>query len=660
MFRELEQNRSIFDLEERRFVRSPGTRDLAVRFHEHAAATPLGPAAGPQSQLAQNLVLSFLGGGRIFELKTIQIQDRLKIPRPCIDMQTVGYNIEWSQELTLEESLEEYVKGSMLIELLVASGKLDLAPGFDRFVFDLSVGYDLAGIQSDRVQTFLRGMRDAAPLVERLRRQIPEPWRHLRDLNFNTHLSDTLTLSTFHGCPPDEIERMISWLLEAHRFHSIVKLNPTLLGSTEARRLFNDVLGYQEQIPDTAFEKDTRWDQAVAFVGRLGEHAARLGLGFGVKFSNTLIVKNQRGFFPKTEKEMYLAGPPLHVLAMALVARFRETFADRYPISFSAGIDRQNFPDAVALGLCPVTVCSDLLRPKGYGRMQGYFAELEKRMGAAGDVDEFIVRGLGNGAAALGKLQVEPARLAACTRALDNGEPLRPVAEALFAPWVREAKLLNTKRYAAGLLEDPRYRHASNAKVPRKIGSRLELFDCVTCDLCVPVCPNDANFTFTLPRLQLPVIKLRSTSGGWTQRQDGTLSVEQRHQIGNYADFCNECGNCDVFCPEDGGPYILKPRFFGTLDHWSRLTTHDGFHLARHPDRDVVHGRFNGMEYRLEVAAGTAGYFGKGFELHFAEAQPEVVHAGHAEIEVDLTYFHIMNWLRRAVLDGKQINYVNA
>ena len=37
------------------------------------------------------------------------------IPRPCIDMRTVGYNVEWSQELRLEESLEEYVKGAMLI-----------------------------------------------------------------------------------------------------------------------------------------------------------------------------------------------------------------------------------------------------------------------------------------------------------------------------------------------------------------------------------------------------------------------------------------------------------------------------------------------------------------------------------------------------------------
>ncbi len=625
MFRELERRRSIFDLDERRFVLDPGGLDLSVRFHGKPAATPLGPAAGPQSQLAQNLVLSFLGGGRLFELKTVQIQDRLRIPRPCIDMQTVGYNVEWSQELRLEQSLEEYVKGSMLIELLVASGALPLAPGFDRFLFDVSVGYDLAGIRSERIQAFLRGMRDARPIVDRLRREIPEPWKHLRDLDFRTDLSDTLTLSTFHGCPPDEIERIIDHLLEAHGFHCIVKLNPTLLGKEEARRLFNGVLGYADRIPDAAFDRDTRWQQAVDFVGRLGEKARGLGRGFGVKLTNTLIVENQRDFFPSTEKEMYLSGPPLHVLAVALVDRFRATFGGDLPISFSAGIDQRNFPDAVALGLCPVTVCSDLLRPRGYGRMQGYFAELARRMQAVGarTIDDWILR--------------------------SSGTP---------APSLGEARVAGARRYAAAVLADPRYRREANARVPRKVGSKLALLDCLTCDLCVPVCPNDANFTFTLPRLEIPLVKLEPDGGAFRARVDGTLAVRERHQIGNVADACNECGNCDVFCPEDGGPYRLKPRFFGELEHWRQLATHDGFHLERQPGKDVVHGRFEGREFTLEVEGGEARYAGPGFSLRVAEASPERVLSGEATGEVDLTYFHLMNWIRRAILDGPEVTFV--
>ena len=75
------------------------------------------------------------------ELKTVQVLDELQIPRPCIDMQTVGYNVEWSQELRVEQSLHEYVKGSMLIQILQASGKLTLANNFGNVLYDMSVGY---------------------------------------------------------------------------------------------------------------------------------------------------------------------------------------------------------------------------------------------------------------------------------------------------------------------------------------------------------------------------------------------------------------------------------------------------------------------------------------------------------------------------------------
>ena len=230
VFRELDQKQSAFDLPARKFVLGDTNRDLAVSHLGQAAATPFGPAAGPQSQLAQNIVLAWLAGGRVIELKTVQINDRLTIPRPCIDMQTVGFNVEWSQELRLEQSLEEYVKGAMLIRMLEASGAVALAPGFGRTVYDMSVGYDLAGIRSEGVQTFIRGMMDATAMVDRLRREIPDEFRRFRDLDFETALSRTLTLSTFHGCPPDEIERIIDFLLRELRLSCVIKLNPMILG----------------------------------------------------------------------------------------------------------------------------------------------------------------------------------------------------------------------------------------------------------------------------------------------------------------------------------------------------------------------------------------------------------------------------------------------
>ena len=93
-------------------------RDLSTRFHGHRAATPLGPAAGPHTQLAQNIALSYLAGGRILELKTVQVNDHLVIPRPCIDMRTVGFNVEWSQELEVEQSPREYAKARFLVAIL--------------------------------------------------------------------------------------------------------------------------------------------------------------------------------------------------------------------------------------------------------------------------------------------------------------------------------------------------------------------------------------------------------------------------------------------------------------------------------------------------------------------------------------------------------------
>ena len=110
MMREFEGETKVFDLPAGRFWRGTGSLDLGTTVHGRRVANPSGPAAGPHGQMAQNLLLSWLAGARFLELKTVQADDRVRIPRPCIDMATVGYNVEWSQELTLAESRREYVK----------------------------------------------------------------------------------------------------------------------------------------------------------------------------------------------------------------------------------------------------------------------------------------------------------------------------------------------------------------------------------------------------------------------------------------------------------------------------------------------------------------------------------------------------------------------
>ncbi len=644
-FHELRTYDRIFDLPRAKFHTGNESYDLSANFAGHRIASPLGPAAGPHTQMAQNLVLSWLGGSRFFELKTVQIQDELQIPRPCIDMRNVGYNAEWSQELKLEASLEEYVKGAMLVQILKESGELDVAPSFTDLIWDMSVGYDLAGIKSERVQVFLNSMLDCREVVNRLRKQIPAEFSSLRDLDFPERLSDTLTLSTFHGCPPEEIESIVEFLMRQLGIHCVVKFNPMLLGPEQARGLLHDELGYDEiRIPDSAFERDMPFQRAVEIMESLDETARELDLSLGAKFTNTLIVENTAGFLPPEEKEVYLSGAPLHVLAMHLVARFRRQFELRFPISFSAGIDKFNFPDAVALGLVPVTVCSDLLRTGGYGRLGGYYRQLQSRMDAVGAKtrEEFIL--------------AEAARHLKDSRSEASQQE---EASARIQQDLPRAVLVNTDAYLDSLSGEERYRQAKNRKTPKKIGSQLEFFDCVSCDKCLPVCPNDANFILRSSTRSVKSAFLERRGTKWELREAPMIELDERHQIANFADFCNECGNCDIFCPEDGGPYVLKPRFFGSETQWRRWKEYDGFFLEEADGMERVLGRFQGQEFLLEREGDRVRYRGRGFDLSWRGEDPR--HAsGAGPKQIDLTYYHLMEWLLEAALQGDAPNYIQS
>jgi putative selenate reductase len=547
---------AMFDLPRRSFW-TGSSLDLSVRIHGGRVATAAGPAAGPQSQLAQNLVLSWLTGARVLELKTVQIDDRLKIPRPCIDATNVGYNVEWSQELTLEESLAEYAKGWYLIHCLKQWNPLGLrTPEMDTR-FDVSVGYSLAGIQSDRVARWLDGMRAAGPILDRLRGELAPDLRAHDPGAPPAEIYDAVTLSTFHGCPADEIERIVEHLYARHDVHVVIKLNPTLLGRDAVAEILHDRLGYRDlRIHAPSFDADLKWDDALAMMARLEVAAARAGRALGVKFTNTLVVENHKRFFPASEKLMYLSGAPLHVLALQLAHRFTEATEGRYPISFSAGIDKNNFHEVVACGIAPVTSCTDLLRPGGYGRMTRYLENLEAEMNE-------------QGARTVQELSEQ------------RGGVRRALAD-----------------YAARVLCDPRYAVGKNSGLPRRIGRALALFDCINCDKCVPVCPNDANFTLeTTHTGPIETVDLVvAESGALAVEPARPFALQGAHQLVNFADLCNDCGNCDVFCPEDGGPYRKKPRLFGARESFE-ADPGDGFLLL--PDEILC--RWGGQKLRLAL-----------------------------------------------------------
>jgi len=264
---EVEVQRSIYGYPlDKVFHPEPGC-DLSVTFQGKPAFTPLGPASGPHTQMAQNILLAFLGGSRIMELKTVQILDELEIPRPCIDARTVGFNVEWSQELKLDESFHEYVTAWILlhiIEELELLGPPKGDPYYHR-VFDLSVGYDLKGISSPRVSGWIRAMMHAGEAIRERLAALPDRHARFRGLAVAPVIADTLTLSTFHGCPRDEIRAIVEYLVGELNLDVIVKMNPTQLGFDFVRETLVETLGYSHiELDRKAFEDDLHFDEAIA------------------------------------------------------------------------------------------------------------------------------------------------------------------------------------------------------------------------------------------------------------------------------------------------------------------------------------------------------------------------------------------------------------
>jgi putative selenate reductase len=704
------RQQTLFDLPLRKIWRPRPGLDLSVDVHGDRAQTPVGPAAGPHAQLAQNIVLAWAAGSRVIELKTVQILDELRIPRPCIDAATVGYNVEWSQELRLEQSLREYVAGWMLIRILRELDPLGLgaAAALSQPVLELSVGYDLAGLKNVRMHNYLRKAQRADALVDELRALIPNEQRRLRDVDYRGELVSCVTLSTFHGCPPGEIEAIARYLIDEIGVDVIVKLNPTLLGYDEVAYLLHDRMGYHDLRPKrAAFDGDIAWDEAIALGTRLQRAAAVRGRSFGVKMTNTLVVENHRRYF--STEEMYLSGPPLHVLAMHCAERWRAAFGASVPLSFSGGIDQHNFADAVACDFVPVTTCTDLLRAGGYGRLGKYLTNLEEAMTDVGatDRDELIVRRCDQGAEAvrqvLGELRDDARSGGDRERALDELEarllaaykarlPLRDAiaqfsataasaalivrshqepggdpTDGLLRRIVAAAGVLNGHALTAGVTGDPRYAAAKNGKPPRKVGSKLALLDCLSCDKCVPVCPNDANFAIETPLEEIAYDDLLLDENGAVARIAGGLwRVRQEQQWANFADACNECGNCDIFCPEDGGPYLVKARYFGSASSFDASPALDGLVIERDADAGLrARARISGRACTLSLVGGAVllddGVLRARFDPISAAVLSVEAHVGaRGPHRLSGALFLTLRALIRGALDPRRVNAVSA
>ncbi len=417
MFSEYRNQGSIFGIKKENFYKA-GAHGISV-FGEKCA-TPLGPAAGPHTQLAQNIVASYLVGGRFIELKTVQIMDYLgernMISKPCIDARDEGHNVEWSTEYTLPKAYDEYVKAWFALYVLQAllTGK----KAEPDFIFNMSCGYNLEGIKEPKMQDFINGMMDASTrpvfgeykaALEALIKEgefyagsdLEENAGALEGLpdRIRKNICTQCTISTMHGCPPREIEAICSYMLSEKHLNTFVKLNPTLLGYDKVREILDGIGFNHVELKRETFEHDLQYSDAVDMLHRLVDLAKREGLGFGVKLTNTLANVNNENVFEGDER--YMSGRALLPVSSTVAARLSAEFGGKMPISYSGGASAFSVKEIFDTGIRPITLATDMLKPGGYTRMASMAEILDKESSAWGktDIDAAAVKALSENAA---------------------------------------------------------------------------------------------------------------------------------------------------------------------------------------------------------------------------------------------------------------------
>jgi len=451
----LEEEKSgyIFGIQKELFFTPRPSDVFSMNRYGQTLETPIGVAAGPHTQLSQNIIASWLTGARYIELKTVQVLDELEVTKPCIHMEDEGYNCEWSQELKLQQSYDEYLNAWIILHVLKDKfgwGDADSSG----FIFNMSVGYNLEGILDDAVQKFLDNMADSSKEKAAKIDQLARIYPRIKEITIPDCISDSITISTMHGCPPEEIEKIGQYFVEDRKLNTTIKLNPTLLGPDYLREILNQQLKFDTIVPDAAFEHDLKYDAGVKLINNLTERAKTVGVEFGIKLTNTLEAQNSKGNLPKNEEMLYMSGRALHAISVNVAKKLQNTFDGDLDISFSAGVDCFNVASVLSCNMKPVTVCSDLLKPGGYGRLSQYLQEIKKALAAenADSIAEYIKKVSG----------------------IDGT--------------LQEAALKNLTDYSTRIIKDPKYSKKSFPFDNIKTEKELPIFDCASAP-CISECP---------------------------------------------------------------------------------------------------------------------------------------------------------------------------
>jgi len=439
---ELNRDNSIFSIPSDYFFSYKNGNEN--EFHGSFCSNPVGPAAGPHTQLAHNISALYLTGARVFELKTVQVLDGLEFPKPCIDSSQECYNTEWSTELSIENAIDEYTKAFILNYFL--DKLLNLTENSKpSFIFDMSVGYDFKGICSEKVNNFLNilsGIKENK-LLSKYKLEAEQKGNFIKSVNFNDFansipdkVSASVTLSTMHGCPVEEIEEICKYLMEKKGLNTCLKLNPTLIGYDAVRKLLDNA-GYTHiELLKKQFDNDLKLKEALQLISNLQKFSLKCKKQFTIKLTNTLPVANKNDFLDGKEK--YMSGRPLFLLTTSLANILLDKLSNMN-FSFSGGVSVKNASLLVDAGIGPVTLVTDLLKPKGLKK----FYEIAKS------------------------------------------------TECLEIPKFPIKSKINS--IVKNSIESNEY---SSIKPVKKSSKQLPLFDCFRkkiCGKCVDVCPNRAN-----------------------------------------------------------------------------------------------------------------------------------------------------------------------
>ena len=494
---------------------------------------PVGPAAGPHTQLAQNLVAAYVAGARFFELKTVQKMDGPElsacIPKPCIVAEDEAYNCEWSTELYVPQAMAEYIKGWILIHVIAKEFGLGSPDGFQ---FNMSCGYNLEGIKDKKIDDFIEGLKDAGDtaIFKECKQWLLEHislFEHVTKEDIEAvpaEICNSITLSTMHGCPPQEIENIVTYLLKEKHINTYVKCNPTLLGYEFVRKAMDD-LGYDYMaFTDFHFKDDLQYEDAVPMLKRLLETASQEGLSFGVKLTNTFPVDIKRQELPG--EEMYMSGKALFPLSISVASRLAESFDGKLGMSFSGGADQKNIDQIVCCGIWPVTVATVLLKPGGYKWLTRIAEKADTcEIGKCGEVQVETLKKLAEDSLTDAHYQKTVKKAAA--KQTEEKSPLLDCLKKKDAPKVKE--------------------FARHKRV---------------CGNCADVCPNRANVLIEVPEMELLQI----------------LHIDY---------MCNECGNCRSFCQYAGAPYKDKFTLFATEEDMED-STNNGFTVLDAETKEVL------------------------------------------------------------------------